>query len=216
MFSLLKLPGSPIQLHPSSLVVFGWVPRKFTSICDAPCWLKNVCIRVSGWPTLTPDWPPSPKMLTNQLFGVKLPGLEACVPLSCVPPMMSLAVFTLTDRLWYCSVSSPPFIVEIVVGTWLSQFVQSVRFAPGRLRDAQSPEPFVNEPFSLHKPPSFAMKTMSGLNGVEAIACWSGCRLTPWVSMVMSVKFTPASTERWIARPFDRPPISEYCIAPPM
>src|SRR5437588_1098383 len=120
MFSPLKLPGSPIQLHPSSLVVFRWVPRKFTSICDAPCWLKNVCIRVSGWPTLTPDWPPSPKTVTNQLFGLKPVGLEACVPLSCVPPMMSFAVFTLTDRLWYWSVSSPAFIDVIVAGTFES------------------------------------------------------------------------------------------------
>src|SRR5207253_3617092 len=80
--------------------------------------LKNVCIRISGLPTLTPDWPPSPKTVTNQLLGLKPVGLEACVPLSWVPPMMSFAVFTLTDRLWYWSVSSPAFIDVIVAGTF--------------------------------------------------------------------------------------------------
>src|SRR5439155_4221655 len=127
MFSPLRLPGSPIQLQPSSLIVVGWVPRKFTSICDSPRALKNVCIRVSEWPTLTPDWPPSPKTVTNQLFGLKPVGLEACVPLSCVPPMMSLAVCTLTDRLWYASVSRPAFIDVIEFGTLESQAWQSSR-----------------------------------------------------------------------------------------
>src|SRR5438552_18896320 len=126
MFSPLKLPGSPIQFHPVSLPGKPkrkglLLNRKFTSICDSPRALKNVCIRISELPTLTPDWPPSPKMLTNQLFGPKLSGLEACVPLSCVPPMMSLAVFMLTDRLWYWSVSSPAFIDVIDVGIFESQ-----------------------------------------------------------------------------------------------
>src|SRR5438477_47775 len=52
MFSPLRLPGSPIQLQPSSLIVVGWVPRKFTSICDSPGALKNVCIRI---PVDTPE-----------------------------------------------------------------------------------------------------------------------------------------------------------------
>ncbi len=71
-------------------------------------------------------------------------------------------------------------------------------------------------------PPSFPMKTMSELNGTPVITCWSGCRLMPFESIVMSVKFVPSSCERWIARPFERngigspPKISSYCIAPPM
>src|SRR5438309_2474656 len=95
-----------------------------------------------------PDWPPSPKIVTNQL-----PELKACVPLSCVPPMMSLSGFcTLTERLWYWSVPSPLFIVDVVVGTFDSQLTQSVLSAPERPRDAQSPEALLNEPLSLQKP----------------------------------------------------------------
>ena len=33
---------------------------------------------------LIPDWPPSPKMLTDQLALLLV--LRRCVPLSCVPP----------------------------------------------------------------------------------------------------------------------------------
>src|SRR5713101_8849516 len=139
-----------------------------------------------------PDWPPSPKIVTNQL-----PELKACVPLSCVPPMMSLnGLFTLTDRLWYWRVPSPRFIVVIAFGTFDSQFWQSVRSSPEIPRDEHWLDTLENEPFSLQRPPSLPMKTLFGSNGVVAIACWSGCRLTPWVSMVMSVKFTPASAER--------------------
>src|SRR5206468_12147036 len=119
--------------------------------------------------------------------------------------MMSLSGFcTLTERLWYCSVPRFLFIVEIVVGTLESQLLQSIRSLPVNPRDAHWLETSVNEPFSLQMPPSSALKTMFGLNGVAAIACWSGCRLTPLVSIVMSVKLTPASSERCTARPFDR------------
>src|SRR6266513_2083157 len=183
----------------------GLVPWKFTS-GDA---LKKVWKRMLELNGLVPDWPPSPKIVTKAL---PLP-LMAWVPLSCVPPNRSLSGFcTLTERLWYCSVPRLLFIVEIVVGTFESQLLQSVRLAPERLRLAHWLCTSLNEPSSLQIPPSLAMKTMSGLNGVDAIACWSGCRLTPCVSMVMSVKLTPASSERWIARPFDRLPSSLYCI----
>src|SRR6476620_12194067 len=219
MFSPLKLPGSPIQFHPVSLP--GNPPRKglllnrkFTSICDAPAWLKNVCIRTLGLPTLMPDCPPSPKMLTKPLPFLPL---MPWVPLSCVPPIRSLSGFwTLTDRLWYWSVPSPLFIDEIVVGTFESQLLQSIRLFPVSPRPAHWLCTSLNDPFILQTPPSSPLKRMFGLNGVAAIACWSGCRLTPCVSMVMSVKFTPASSERWTARPFERPPISEYCIELPM
>src|SRR5438067_294603 len=124
---------------------------------------------------LMPDWPPSPKMVTK---AFPLP-LMAWVPLSCVPPKRSLSGFcTLTDRLWYCSVPRPLFIVEIIVGTFESQLVQSVRFAPARgspvegsIRLAHWLETSLKEPFRRQIPPSFAMKTMSGLNGVDAIEC---------------------------------------------
>ncbi len=131
-------------------------------------------------------------MVTNQLLA---PGpLKAWVPLSCVPPMMSLSGFcTFSDRLWNWSVPSPLFIVKIVVGTLESQFLQSSPSLPVIGRGAHRLETSVNVPSSLQKPPSFAMKTMFGLPGTEAIACWSGCKLTPCVSMVMSVKFTPPS-----------------------
>src|SRR6267142_2535109 len=93
---------------------------------------------------------------------------KVCVPLSCVPPMMSLSgSCALTERLWYWSVPSPPFSDEIAVGTLESQFLQSMRLAPERLRDAHWPETSVNDPLSLHMPPSFAMKTTFGFNGGE-------------------------------------------------
>ena len=181
---------------------------------------KNVCMRALGLPTSIPDWPPSPKMVTNQL---PLPWpLKAWVPLSCVPPMMSPSGFcTFSDRLWNWTVPRPLFSDVIVVGTFDNQLEQSIRSLPERPRDEHWLETFENEPFSLHRPPSFAMKTMFGLNGAAAIACWSGCRLTPCVSIVMSVKSTPAFSERWTARPFDRrgrppPGSSPYCITPPM
>src|SRR4029077_12751334 len=137
--------------------------------------------------------------------------------LSCVPPIMSFSAFwTLTDRLWNWRVSMFLFIEEIVVGTFESQLLQSIRLLPVNPRDAHSLCTSLNDPYNLQIPPSLPIKTMFGLNGVAAIACWSGCRLTPVVSIVMSVKFTPASSERWIARPLERLPISEYFMAPPI
>src|SRR5207237_2282784 len=110
--------------------------RKFTSIWAS----KYVWKRLFALNPLIPDWPPSPKIVTNQL-----PELKACVPLSCVPPMTSLALCTFSDRLWNWSVPSPLFIVEIVVGTFFSQFWQSVRFAlEGAVRDEHSPCTFVH------------------------------------------------------------------------
>src|SRR5437588_4444954 len=202
-----KKSGSPIQSHP-----FELVPWKFTS-GDAE---KNVWNRLFASNAFTPDCPPSPKMVTNQgLFTFS--ELNACVPLSCVPPMMSASgSCELTERLWNWSVPRLLFSVEIVVGTFESQFWQSVRSSPVSPRDEHWLETFENEPLSLQTPPSFAMKTLFGSNGVAAIACWSGCRLTPCVSIVMSVKLTPASSDRWMARPFDRPPSSLYCIELPM
>src|SRR6516225_4736063 len=103
---------------------------------------------------------------------------------------------TSKERLCYSFSLNFLFMVEIVVGTFDSQCWQSVRSSPVNPREAHWLETSLNEPFHLHMPPSSALKTMVGLNGVAAIACWSGCRLTPWVSIVMSVKLTPASSER--------------------
>jgi hypothetical protein len=61
----------------------------------------------------------------------------------------------------------------------------------GNFRDEHWLETSVNDPFNLHMPPSFAMKTTFGLSGVVAIVCWSGCRLTTCVPIVMSVKCAP-------------------------
>src|SRR6202007_27444 len=157
---------SETQSHPNSSV-----PLKFTSICAS----KKVWNRMFGSKELMPDCPPSPKMVTNQFeLPWPLPPLwlvKACVPLSWVPPMMSLSgSCALTDRLWYWSVPSPRFNDEIVVGTFDSQLVQSVRLAPESPRDEHWLETFVNDPFSLHKPPSLAIKTTFGSSGVAAIA----------------------------------------------
>src|SRR5258708_28498872 len=136
--------------HPNSLVRL-----KLTS----PTGPKKVCIRTLGLATLMPDCPPSPKMVTNQLL-VPFP-VKACVPLSCVPPMISVrGACALTERLWNASVPRPLFSVEIVVGTFDSQCWQSTRSAPERPRDEHSLETSENEPFSLQRPPSFAKKTM--------------------------------------------------------
>src|SRR5712691_9597412 len=185
------------------------------------CASKKVWKRLFELNELMPDCPPSPKMVTNQfVLPLPLPLLllvKACVPLSWVPPMMSLSgSCALTERLWYWSVPSPLFSDEMVVGTFDSQLVQWMRLFGERPRPEHWPETSEKEPSSRQRPPSFAMKTMLGSSGVAAIACSSGCRLTPCVSIVMSVKLAPASAERWIARPFDRPPISLYCMAPPM
>src|SRR5690349_16340238 len=123
-----------------------------------------------------PDCPPSPKMVTNQ-FALPWPLpllllVKACVPLSWVPPMMSLSgSCALRERLWNCSVPSPRFIEEIVVGTFDSQLVQSMRLFPESPRPEHWLETLENVPFSLHSPPSFAMKTMFGSSGVVVIAC---------------------------------------------
>ena len=57
-------------------------PLKLTS----PFGEKNVCIRIFELATLMPDWPPSPKMVTDHF----LPFVVACVPLSWVPPWIVL------------------------------------------------------------------------------------------------------------------------------
>ena len=97
-------------------------PLKLTS----PFGEKNVCIRIFGLATLMPDWPPSPKMVTDQF----LPFVVACVPLSCVPPWTSFGLLALEDRLWNWSVESPSFSDVIVFGVFDSQLWQSVRSAP--------------------------------------------------------------------------------------
>ena len=123
---------SETQFHPVSLP--GHVGqrkglllnRKFMSIWAS----KNVWKRFSELEKLIPDWPPSPKIVTNQL-----PLLRACVPLSCVPPMISsLAVATYFDRLWNWSVSSPLLSEVIEVGMAESQCWQSVKSAPVKPR----------------------------------------------------------------------------------
>src|SRR5260370_7989236 len=167
-----QVGGAPSQSHPNSAV-----PWKFTSTCDSPGALKNVCIRALGLPTLIPDCPPSPKIVTNQLSGVKFAGLEACVPLSCVPPMMSWSGFcTLTDRLWNWSVPSPLFSVAIVVGTAESQCWQSGSSAPVRLRVLHlldtSVNPSLEELPSLHTPHSSLMNPLIVLHSVFPIHLW--------------------------------------------
>ena len=82
-----------------------------------------MCIRIFEFATLMPDWPPSPKMVTDHF----LPFVVACVPLSCVPPWMSFALLALEDRLWNWSVERPSFSDVIVFGIFDSQLVQSVR-----------------------------------------------------------------------------------------
>ena len=77
----------------------------------------------------------------------------------------------MTDRLWYWSVPSPWFNDEIVVGTFDSQLVQSMRLFPDIGRDEHWLDTSVNDPFNLQTPPSLAMNTMLGLSGVAAIAC---------------------------------------------
>jgi hypothetical protein len=151
-----------------------------------------------------------------------LPFVVAWVPLSWVPPWMSFGLLALVDKLWNCSMLSPSFRDVIVFGVFDSQLAQSARSAPVSPRPAHCADESTNEPSRRRMPPSFPMKTTSPLNGTRAIACWSGCRLTPFESIVMTVKFVPSSSERWIARPFERngigspPKISSYCIAPPM
>src|SRR4029077_21131416 len=112
-----------MKSHPNSSV-----PLKLTS----PTGPKKVCIRTLGLATLMPDCPPSPKMVTNQPLLL----LKACVPLSCVPPMISLrGACALTERLWNWSVATPLFSDEIFVGTFDNQRWQSTRSAPERPRD---------------------------------------------------------------------------------
>src|SRR5205823_8338337 len=143
--------GSAITSHHTSLE-----PWKFTS-GDAS---KKLWKRMFALNALIPDWPPSPKMVTNQL-----PLLKACVPLSCVPPSRSCSGFAgLSDRLWYWSVPSPSFSEVIEVGIFSSHWRQSVRSAPVRPRELHWTAAFVKVPFRRQMPPSFALKTMSGLN----------------------------------------------------
>src|SRR5581483_10993520 len=97
-------------------------PLKFTS----PFGEKNVCIVIFGFAALKPDWPPSPKMVTDHFLALEV----ACVPLSWVPPRISFGFFGFSDRLWNCSVCSPSLSDEIVCGTFDSQLWQSVRSAP--------------------------------------------------------------------------------------
>src|SRR4029077_9524101 len=119
---------------------------------------------------LMPEFPPSPKTVTNQL-GLRALS-KAWVPLSCVPPMIWLSGFcTFRERLWYWSVARPAFIEVIVVGTFDSQLLQSIRLFPVSPRDPHWLWTSLNEPSRRHMPPSFAIKTIFGLNGVAAIAC---------------------------------------------
>src|SRR5436190_13710282 len=122
---------------------------------------------------LMPPFPPSPKKVTNQLgLGVLSPPPKAWVPLSCVPPMIWLSGFCIfRERLWNWSVARPAFIEVIVVGTFDSQLLQSIRLFPVIPRDAHWLWTSVNEPSNRQTPPSFAINTIFGLNGVAAIAC---------------------------------------------
>ena len=97
-----------------------------------------------GLNALIPDWPPSPKTVTNQL-----PPLKAWVPLSCVPPSKSFrGLAGLSERLWYWSVPSPSFSEVIEVGIFSNQAKQSVLSAPVRPRVLHWVDAFVNEPLS--------------------------------------------------------------------
>ena len=79
-----RAAGPAMKSQPSSSF-----PLKLTS----PFGEKNVCIRIFELATLMPDWPPSPKMVTDHF----LPFVVACVPLSWVPPWMSFGLLAL-DR----------------------------------------------------------------------------------------------------------------------
>src|SRR4029077_4341000 len=98
--------------------------------------------------TLMPDWPPSPKMVTDHF----LPFVVACVPLSWVPPWMSFGLLALEDRLWNWSVERPSFSDVIVFGTFASHFWQSVRSAPASPRPAHCADESTNEPSSRQRP----------------------------------------------------------------
>src|SRR5215203_4436992 len=149
-----------------------------------------------------PDWPPSPPTDSNH---EDVPLFHQ-VPLSCVPPCRSSALFGLRDRLWNWIVARPSFSGVSFDGTADSPLWQSVRSAPESPRLLQRAERLTKEPLVRMTPPSEPMNAMSGLFEANAIACWSGCipraGLAP--SSVMSVNETPASVERWIARPLDR------------
>src|SRR6266851_982784 len=165
------------------------------------------------------DWPPSPPTASNQLTGL---AVNAHVPLSCEPPITSVfGCNGLTARLWNWIVARPEFRLKICVGIAFNQPWQSVRSAPVRPRLAQVLEASTKSPLVRTRPPSEPMKAIPGLLGAKAITCWSGCMPCggDCASSVMSVKLTPASVERWMARPFDgglAVKISEYCIAPPI
>src|SRR6266852_6493085 len=152
--------------------------------------------------TSMPERPPSPLMVSNQLAS--LPRYDN-VPLSWVPPSRSFAFCGLTDRLWNCSVASPPLIAVRLVGMAESHCWQSARSAPVTPRPAQTPELSVNVPPVRNTPPSLPMKAISGLLGAYAKTCWSGCNQSggDWASSVMSVKVTPPSVDRMTARPFE-------------
>src|ERR1700724_3172233 len=178
-----------------------------------------------GLPTSVPERPPSPPTDSNQLFGEPL---QAHVPLSCVPPITSLrGLCGLIDTCWYCRVARPAFKLKIWVGIAFSHIWQSARSAPAffRLGSEQLLEVSAKCPLVRTTPPSDPRNAMSGFDEANTIACWSGCMPSggDCVSLVISVKLAPPSTERWMVRPFDglgapmAPcPISSYCIWPPI
>jgi len=82
----------------------------------------------------------------------------------------ALAEYNSSHRPWvhpsglsgYCNVPSPWFIVEIVVGTFESQFWQSVRSTPVRLRPEHWLEAFEKEPLI---PPQCALRPRDESSG---------------------------------------------------
>src|SRR2546423_599526 len=118
--------------------------------------------------TSMPESPPSPVTGRNHV----LEPVYASVPLSCVPPNARVSgLLRSTNRFWNWSVSRPAFRVTRLVGTLLSQALQSVRSDPDRPREPQAAESFVHCPFVRIIPPSEPTKQRSGFVGTKPITC---------------------------------------------
>jgi hypothetical protein len=84
------------------------------------------------------------------------------------------------------------------VGIAASEVWQSVSSVGVSPRVAHWADASTYCPLTRTTPPSHPRNAMSGLFPAKAIACWSGCIPSggDWVSLVMSVKLTPALVER--------------------
>src|SRR4051812_13641491 len=132
-------------------------------------------MRIDGSPESIIDWPPSPPTDSFQTEP-----LDPQVPLSWVPPMMSLVGSAgLTDRLWNWIVASPLSSVSIAVGPFFSSswHVSSGSGSSGGDRPAQREElSLVYGPLTRTRPPSEPTNaTALAPPEPNAIACWSGC-----------------------------------------